>query len=119
MSKVPYIEFVVTKKAFHDAARMRPGERFQAPEDFKASWAVPADQYAEPSEANTLLDKTVKELDHEIKQIDDVAELRRLLNSETSGARRKSVIAKLQDRIANALAEQAEAAATGGDDLIN
>jgi hypothetical protein len=38
------MKFIATSPAFIDGRRIRAGEKFDAPETFKARWAVPADK---------------------------------------------------------------------------
>lgn len=116
------VEFVATAKAFFRGGRIRPGDKFKAPEDFEASWAKPASEHDPEEEAPDLLSFNAREVISEVNDLDDLQALHRLRDAETSGARRKTVLGAINDRIANVPQEKADAAAdtakADGDDLI-
>lgn len=92
--------FKATKVAFVNGARVRVGEEFTAADDFKASWAVPAEQYVDASEKPNQGDRSVAEILASVSELSD-KELQAVLDAEVSGRGRKSLVAKLQDEIAN------------------
>lgn len=92
--------FKATKTAFVNGARVRVGEEFTAADDFKASWAVPASEYVDAAAKPTQGDRSVAEILASVDSLSD-KELHAVLDAEVSGRGRKSLIAKLQDEIAN------------------
>ena len=54
--------FKAVKKGFFDETIVNPGEEFEAPDDFSASWAVKADEYApEPEESDEVKAERARE----------------------------------------------------------
>lgn len=49
------MQFKAVKKGYFDDSVIHPGESFDAPEDFSASWAVKAEEYkSEPEESDEV-----------------------------------------------------------------
>lgn len=104
--------FKAIKPGFVNGSRVRVGGEFTAPDDFKASWAVPANEYEDPEEKVTLADRSVAEILASVENLSD-KEVQALLDAEVSGRGRKSLVAKLQDEIANRVTNPA------ADPLLN
>ena len=43
------MKFRATRKAFYNASRVKPGQVFDAPDDFTAPWAEPVSEDTEPA----------------------------------------------------------------------
>ncbi len=92
--------FKATKPGFVNGSLIRVGGEFTAPDDFKAKWAVPAQEYEPAAEKVTQDYRSVAEILASVGSLSD-KELQAVLDAEVSGRGRKSLVAKLQDEIAN------------------
>lgn len=92
--------FKAVKPGFINGTLVRVGGEFTAADDFSASWAVPAADYTAASEKPTQADRSAAEILASVDSLSD-KELQAVLDAEVSGRGRKSLIAKLQDAVAN------------------
>lgn len=118
---VEQVKFTAIETGFYDGHRVRKDGTFYAPADFKAAWALSPEQiekqggtvHADPIRA--LLDGTPKEVIARIgtSGLTTKADFKKAYDAETSGAKRKAVLAKLNDALQNAKTEEIDATAAG------
>lgn len=99
---------VALNTGFRGGRRVKRGETFTAPVEETANWFAAADEKSrkvkqaldgEPD----LLDKSIPEIINELPQL-TTPELHALKGTEMNGKTRKGLIAKIDDEIANRLA---------------
>lgn len=126
--------FVAIANGFYTSNKQRPGDTFVVREKGeKFRWARPAnpgDVTADVGGEPALLDKEAKDILPALSGLTDV-QLNGMVAAETSGRRRKGVIAAIEDELANRVGkvggpppakqpeEKAQTVPAGGDPLLS